>query len=120
MAAFWARTDVALPSLDDELALYGEKDAIGVLKRLRDLGVTAGALKRGGLGPVAIGWDGTLPTFEPAARVVDTTAAGDSFNGAFLAALLSGLNPPECLLAGHRMASHVIGHPGAIVPPGGT
>jgi 2-dehydro-3-deoxygluconokinase len=50
--------------------------------------------------------------------VVDTTAAGDSFNGAYLAALARGLPEADCLAAGHAMASEVIGHPGAIVPRG--
>ena len=48
--------------------------------------------------------------------MVDTTAAGDSFNGGYLAALLAGRPPPDCLLAGHATAARVIGFPGAIVP----
>jgi 2-dehydro-3-deoxygluconokinase len=48
--------------------------------------------------------------------VVDTTAAGDSFNGAYLAALMRGEPEAACLAAGHAMASEVIGHPGAIFP----
>ena len=67
-------------------------------------------------GPLGIGWDGPLPAFPAESRVVDTTAAGDSFNGAFLAALLAGSSPPDCLLAGHMLASRVIRYPGAIIP----
>jgi 2-dehydro-3-deoxygluconokinase len=48
--------------------------------------------------------------------VVDTTAAGDSFNGAYLAALLAGGSEADCLAGGHAMAAKVIGHPGAIIP----
>jgi 2-dehydro-3-deoxygluconokinase len=48
--------------------------------------------------------------------VVDTTAAGDSFNGAYLAALLTGAPEADCLAAGHATAAKVIGHPGAIIP----
>lgn len=43
----WSRTDIALPSLDDEMALFGDADAGGVLARLRRFGATRGALKRG-------------------------------------------------------------------------
>ena len=51
-----------------------------------------------------------------APRIVDTTSAGDSFNGAALAALVSGASLEEAARAGHRMASAVIGEYGAIVP----
>jgi 2-dehydro-3-deoxygluconokinase len=116
IAAFWAQTDVGLPSLDDEMALWGDPDADAVLARLRAAGVARGALKRGGEGPLPIGPAGPLPGFAPAERVVDTTAAGDSFNGAYLAALLTGAPEPDCLAAGHATAAKVIGHPGAIIP----
>jgi 2-dehydro-3-deoxygluconokinase len=116
ISAFWALSDVALPSLDDELALFGEASAEEVVSRLATAGVPRGALKRGGDGPLPLGSCGPLPRFPPAEKVVDTTAAGDSFNGAYLAALLHGEPEAACLAAGHAMASEVIGHPGAIIP----
>lgn len=118
MARFWAIADIGLPSFDDEAALWGDTDPMATRARLEAAGVSGGAVKRGPAGPLPIGWDGVLPDFPAATRVVDTTAAGDSFNGGFLAAWIAGLTPPDCLLAGHRLAAEVIGHPGAIMPRG--
>lgn len=115
VARAWSMTDIALPSLDDEMALFGDPDASAVLQRLAQAGVTKGALKRGGAGPLAL--DGTpAGPFPPAPRVVDSTAAGDSFNAAYLAAHLQGRPEDQCLKAGHDLAVRVIGAPGAILP----
>jgi 2-dehydro-3-deoxygluconokinase len=48
--------------------------------------------------------------------VVDTTAAGDSFAAAYLAARLAGAEPVEAAQAGHHLASVVVCYPGAIIP----
>ena len=41
----------------------------------------------------------------PQARVVDTTGAGDAFDGGFLHALLGGAGPLPCLKTGNRMGA---------------
>ena len=50
------------------------------------------------------------------APVVDTTAAGDSFAAAYLAARLDGAAPEQAARAGHRLAGVVVCHSGAIIP----
>jgi 2-dehydro-3-deoxygluconokinase len=50
------------------------------------------------------------------ADVVDTTAAGDSFAAACLAARLVGAAPADAARAGHRLAGAVVRHRGAIIP----
>lgn len=48
-------------------------------------------------------------------HVVDTTAAGDSFNAAYLAARLLGSNPSIAAQCGHLLAARVIQYHGAIL-----
>ena len=50
------------------------------------------------------------------AKVVDTTAAGDSFAAAYLAARLTGYAPAAAARAGHTLARAVVQHRGAIIP----
>ena len=51
----------------------------------------------------------------PAAKVIDATGAGDSFNGGYLAARLNGASPVEAARAGTVMAARVIAAHGAII-----
>ena len=113
----WRGCDVGLPSLDDEMALFGDTDAVQVQVRLMGWGVAQGVLKRGALGPVALGQNwGEDAAFDPAPTVVDTTAAGDSFNGGYLGALVTGAAPLAAARAGHTFARAVVQQRGAIVP----
>ena len=113
--AFWNRADICLPSIDDEMALFGETEE-QVARRCLDFGKT-GALKRGAEGPLSLSAP-VNQTYPSAPIVVDTTAAGDSFNGGYLASLLSGQTQAAALAAGHACAAHVVQHRGAIVPKG--
>ena len=54
----------------------------------------------------------------PVAAVVDTTAAGDSFAAAYLAARFAGQPPVDAAAAGHALAGVVVTHRGAIIPAG--
>lgn len=53
-------------------------------------------------------------------RVVDTTAAGDSFSAAYLLGRLLGAPAVESARAAHAVAGAVVQHPGAIVPADAT
>ncbi|MEQ6202853.1 sugar kinase [Sulfitobacter sp. HNIBRBA2951] len=110
---FWQRADIALPSIDDEMALFDET-AEAVATRFTQLGKD-GALKRGPEGPLSLGED-VAQSYPAATNVIDTTAAGDSFNGGYLAARLTGATQAEALMAGHTLAAAVVQHRGAIMP----
>ena len=112
---FWRCTDIALPSVDDEMALFGDADDTEVIARLRSWGVSRGALKRGDAGPMDLGPEGHALSVPVAENVVDTTAAGDSFNAGYLAAASAGRSSIKAMEAGHALALKVIGKRGAIV-----
>lgn len=117
MAEVLPLVDIALMGLDDERALYGAESADDVIRRLTALGVDEIVVKMAGDGAfvtshAAMAQVPATPVPEP----LDTTAAGDSFNAAYLAARLAGLDQIEAAEAGNRLAAAVIRHPGAIIP----
>ncbi|MDC0738843.1 sugar kinase [Cognatishimia sp. SS12] len=112
----WHLADVALPSLDDEMALFGDSDEAAVLKRMKDFGVSAGALKRGADGPLDLSGRVACAPLPQVTNVVDSTAAGDSFNAGYLAAIVRGEETHSAMAAGHTLAAQVIAHQGAILP----
>jgi 2-dehydro-3-deoxygluconokinase len=111
-----AHTDIALLTLDDEHALYGPHTARDAVERSRGYGVGEVVVKCGA-DPCMVWADGQLHEVapEPVKDVVDTTAAGDSFGAAYMAARLSGQDPAAAARAGHRLAGTVIRHRGAII-----
>jgi 2-dehydro-3-deoxygluconokinase len=57
----------------------------------------------------------TVPA-PPVANVIDTTAAGDSFAAAYLAARFAGADLETAARCGHSLAGAVVQHRGAIIP----
>lgn len=112
-----AVTSIALLTLDDEVALYGPADADEVITRTRELGVEEVVVKCGG-DPCVLWADGRrdVVAAPPVANVLDTTAAGDSFGAAYLAARIAGQSGAAAAAAGHRLAGAVISRRGAIIP----
>jgi 2-dehydro-3-deoxygluconokinase len=112
-----AVASLALITTDDHQALHGLPSAEAATTHAQGLAVPELALKRGAL-PTLVGHGGhwtEVPT-EAVARVVDTTAAGDSFAGGYLARRLQGQGPAESAAFGNRLAARVIQHPGAVIP----
>lgn len=109
--------DIALPTFPDEQTLFGDADPQAAAHRIAGLGVAEVVVKNGEE-PATILSDGATETV-PAVHVpspVDTTGAGDSFNGAYLAARLAGMEPVEAVRKAHRVAAAVVQVRGALAP----
>jgi 2-dehydro-3-deoxygluconokinase len=115
------RVDIALPTFDDEAVLWGDPSPEATVDRLQAFGIGEIVVKNGP-NSALVATAGALD-FVPVPEVfvpVDTTAAGDGFNAGYLAARLSGSEPLQAAGAAHRLAGHVIRHPGALVPRAGA
>jgi 2-dehydro-3-deoxygluconokinase len=110
--------DLVMPTHSDEVRAFGDASAEATADRYLALGVEEVVVKDGAAPALVATAAGsvTVPTPLPE-RVVDTTGAGDSFNGAYLAARIAKQAPDAAAAAAHRIAGIVIGHKGALVAP---
>lgn len=117
-AQAYALTDIALVTLDDEQALWGCPDADQQLAQTLALPCPELVVKRGAASTLLR--EGAAPpqaiATQRVAQVVDTTAAGDAFAGAYLAARLTGAEAAAAAAAGNALAAVVVQHPGALIP----
>ena len=109
--------DIALPTFEDEQKLYGDRAPAETVARYAASGVGEIVVKLGPDGCLlrAEGEDALIPIPRPVA-VIDTTAAGDAFNAAYLSARIAGHSAARAACAGHALAGTVIQHRGAIIP----
>jgi 2-dehydro-3-deoxygluconokinase len=115
-AEAFAIADIALASVEDMSPLYPGEDSEALLGRLPG----NEAVMKLAEPACIVRSDGRcqLVKADPVRNpVVDTTAAGDSFAAAYLAARLGGADPVAAARAGHRLAGEVVCHRGAIIPP---
>jgi len=111
----FAVADIVLASTEDLLPLFAGESNDGLMARIPSPEVV-----------LKLSEPASILRFESAshavkaepvaAPVVDTTAAGDSFAAAYLAARLANASPIDAARAGHRLAGVVVCHPGAIIP----
>ncbi len=107
---------IVLPTLDDELMLFGDDSLKRVVQRLQSWGVAEIGVKMGFEG-CHVATDTTVELVKSRrVEVLDTTAAGDSFNAGYIAARMAGSSPQQAAEKGHDLASVVIQHRGAIIP----
>jgi len=109
-------SSLVFPSFDDEQAAFGDASPQATLDRYRGYGAEQVVVKNGA-GDVLchLGGETQLYDTPPVAAPVDTTGAGDSFNGAYLASYLQHEDGAQAVRAGQACAAQVICHHGALV-----
>ena len=112
-----AVADIVLPSFDEDSQSFGDTTPQETIARYRAGGALTVVVKNGA-GRI-FAWDSAEGTVEVQPHVVsdviDTTAAGDSFNAGFLAARLAGKSLGPAIEAGAVLSGKVIGQRGALV-----
>jgi len=114
-----ACTDIAFLTLDDEDLLWGAQPYQDVIARTQALGVGEVVIKRGADSCIVSNAQGEhdVPAVQlDKDKVIDTTAAGDSFSAGYLAKRLCGASEIDAARRGHLTASTVIQYRGAIIP----
>ncbi|TPI25438.1 sugar kinase [Mesorhizobium sp. B3-2-1] len=111
-----AVTDIALPTFPDEQMLFGDDTPQATADRLGQL--VKEVVVKNGEAPALIAEGGALREVAAihVAMPVDTTGAGDSFNGGYLAARLAGFGPTDAVRHAHRVAAAVVQVRGALAP----
>ena len=113
---FASISDIVLPSFDDEADWFGDKDLQTTAKRYGDCGVKTVIVKNGSQTMLGVsGTESILITPEKITNIVDTTAAGDSFNAGFLNAFLQGNDLETSMRAAALLAGSVVQKSGALV-----
>ncbi|WP_137168179.1 sugar kinase [Salinimonas lutimaris] len=113
----FAVADIALPGVEDLSELYGIDTAENAIAFCKTFEISEVVVKNG---PESVlTWsDNQMQTHTicPVSHVVDTTSAGDAFNGVYLGARMNNKSVAEAVQLGARAAGTVIQHPGAIIP----
>ncbi len=107
--------DITLPGVEDLQVLYGVNSVDDVLAQMSQFDINEIVVKNGPESVLTL-VDGQLQSHQitPVENVVDTTSAGDAFNGVYLGARLSGACVSDAVRKAAKAAAIVIQQPGAI------
>ncbi|SEW45935.1 2-keto-3-deoxygluconate kinase [Cognatiyoonia koreensis] len=111
-----AVSDIALPSFEDEAEWFNDASPEATAARYRKAGATTIIVKNGAA-PVRYvkGDESGEVTVTPVKKIVDTTAAGDSFNAGVFAGHASGAAITDCIGYACALSRVVVQQRGALV-----
>ena len=109
-------TDLFLASDDDLKSLLPDQADTSFILELMARGCSEAVIRRGPK-PCDIFYNGRhLQVDAVNATPIDTTGAGDSFNGTYLACRIQGVTPENAAKQAHTIAAQVVAHKGAVIP----
>jgi 2-dehydro-3-deoxygluconokinase len=109
--------DIHLPGVDDFEKLYGINQVQQCIEFCQQYAPHEIVMKQGEKNVHIVNYQGTeVVPIVANNNVVDTTSAGDAFNGVYIGARVSGFAAKDAALAASAAASKVIETPGAIMP----
>ena len=109
-------SDIVLPSFEDEASWFNDATPQATAKRYKDAGATTIVVKNGEA-PVLYtegSQTGEVPV-APVAQVIDTTAAGDSFNAGIFAGHALGMSLHDGVAYACALSREVVQQKGALV-----
>lgn len=116
ISACAAASSIVLPSFEDEVSAFGDKTPQETAERYRNLGADLVIVKNGPNATLVKSLESEMSYAAPHVETpVDTTGAGDSFNGAFLANYLQSENIEAAIIAAQQCSAEVICHKGALM-----
>lgn len=113
-----ALTDIALPTFDDEAALFGDAAPAATVARIASRGVGTVVVKNG-TAPTTCRFGARAAEIpvRQAVTPVDTSGAGDAFNGTFLAGMLRGMDGDAAVIEAQDVAAEAVRTRGALLRP---
>lgn len=109
--------DILLPGVDDFEKLYGMDQVQDCIEFCQHFSPKELVMKQGEKSVHIVNAQGIeVVPIVANKNVVDTTSAGDAFNGVYIGSRVSGKNAKASALAASAAASKVIETPGAIMP----
>ena len=109
--------DVVFPSFEEESEYFGDSTPVDTINRYSKIGVQVIVVKNAGSSIFGKERDNPVACIKIQKKpLLDSTGAGDSFNGVFLAAYNSRFNFENSIRKAHNVSAYVIRHKGALVP----
>lgn len=109
--------DIALPSFEDENTWFTDKTPEDTAQRYTSSGASTVVVKNGSAPVLFVDGDTSGEvTVAPVTDLIDTTAAGDSFNAGVLAGIAAGESLADSITQACQLARVVVQHKGALVP----
>ena len=112
-----AISDLILPSFEDEQNTFGDQTPIATAQRYQSLGAKQVIVKNAA-GDTLLFENDHVEYFpvQCVTDIVDTTAAGDSFNGAYFAEYMQSGDIPKSIELAQQCSGIVICNKGALIP----